>query len=281
MKSSLAIIFTCHNRKQKTCNCIKSIQKQKDIPNFDLYVCDDGSTDGTEECIKNLSPNATVLHGAGDLFWSRGMSVAMKAAVEDGHQFYLMINDDVDFLPTMWESMYCAYKENPRSGVVGCTLSRMTGKQSYGESNFIVDKKGDYIGPMLEPSKDEYISCDLANWNCILLDSKTVADVGIIDNRYEHAMGDFDYSFRMKDKGYSLVLAKEYIGYCENNGIKNTFKDRNIPRMKRVKKLFAENGLPIKSWRYFVYHYYQHGKQRNFYMPYIKYLLCIVLGKDC
>ena len=113
------------------------------------------------------------------------------------------------------------------------------------------------------------------------MDSKTVADVGIIDNRYEHAMGDFDYSFRMKDKGYSLVLAKEYIGYCENNGIKNTFKDRNIPRMKRVKKLFAENGLPIKSWRYFVYHYYQHGKQRNFYMPYIKYLLCIVLGKDC
>ena len=281
MNSSLAIIFTCHNRKEKTCECIKSIQDQINIPAYDLYVCDDGSTDGTDEGIKRICPNAIILRGNGNMCWSRGMYVAMKAAVKKGYKFYLMINDDVYFFHTMWESMYQAYLDNPRSGVVGCTLSKTTGKQTYGGANFIIDRKGDYIGPMLAPDKNKYISCDLANWNCVLLDSDIVKEVGIIDNRYEHAMGDFDYSFRMKEKDYGLILAKDFIGYCENNEIKNTFKDHKVPRKNRIEKLFAPNGLPTKSWKYFVYSYYQHGKHRNYYAPYIKYLLCIALGRDC
>lgn len=281
MDSSLAIIFTCHNRKEKTSTCIKSLQMQKDMPKFDLYVCDDGSTDGTAERIKAICPTAKILRGDGNLFWSRGMYVAMKAAKQKGYQLYLMINDDVSFLPTMWKNMYQAYLDNPKAGIVGCTLSKMTGKQSYGGANFIEAKKGDYIGPMISPNSEKYITCDLANWNCILLNSEIVDEVGIIDNRYEHAMGDFDYSFRMREKGYGLVLAKEYIGYCENNGIKNTFKDHSVSRKKRIKKLYAENGLPIKSWRYFVFRYYKHGKLRNFLVPYIKYMCCIAMGKDC
>lgn len=281
MGSSLAIIFTCHNRREKTCDCIKSIQSQENIPEFDFYICDDGSTDDTVQRIKDICPTAVVLPGDGNLFWSRGMYVAMQAAVKKDYKFYLMINDDVEFLPSMWTSIYQAYLDNTNSGIVGCTLSRVTGRQSYGGANFVTSKKGDYIGPMLAPDKNGYVSCDLANWNCILLDSAIVKNVGLIDNRYEHAMGDFDYSFRMKEKGYRLVLAKEYIGYCENNGITNTFKDHNLPRKKRIQKLFAANGLPMKSWRYFVFHYYQHGKYRNFLVPYVKYILCIILGKDC
>lgn len=281
MKSSLAIIFTCHNRKDKTCNCIRSIKSQQNIPDYDLYICDDGSTDGTKESIKAISPTAIILQGNGDLYWSRGMYVAMKAAIEKEYKLYLMVNDDVAFLPTMWGSIYQAYLDNPKSGIVGCTLSRSTGEQSYGGSNFIERKKGDYIGPTLVPNKQEYIKCDLANWNCFLLDDEIINKIGTIDNRYEHAMGDFDYSFRMKEKGYSLVLAKEYVGYCENNGIENTFKDHSLSRRKRMKKLYAANGLPVKSWRYFVFRYYKHGKYRNFLIPYIKYITCIVLGKDC
>lgn len=281
MNSSLAIIFTCHNRKEKTCACVKSLRAQTDMPEFDLYVCDDGSTDGTAESIKAICPTVEILQGDGNLFWSRGMHVAMEAAVKKEYKLYLMINDDVDFFSTMWESMYQAYLDNHKTGIVGCTLSKKTGKQSYGGSNFLRNKKNYYIGPMLVPDKQTYVTCDLANWNCILLDSEIIKKVGIIDNRYEHAMGDFDYSFRMKEKGYGLVLAKEYVGYCENNGIKNTFKDCNLSRKNRIKKLFAANGLPVKSWKYFVFRYYHHGKYRNFFAPYIKYMCCIVLGRDC
>lgn len=273
--------MTCFNRKEKTVKCVAGLINQTIMNGFDLYICDDGSTDGTADAIKSIFPAAIILKGSGNLFWSRGMHVAMKAAVEKGYDLYLMINDDVEFFSTMWDSMYQAYLDNPKSGIVGCTVAKSTGKQSYGGSNFIVNHKGDYIGPMLAPKDDEYVKCDLANWNCFLIDKAIVEEIGLIDNRYEHAMGDFDYSFRMRKVGYNLVLAKEYVGYCENNSIGNTFKDKQLGRRKRIEKLFAANGLPVKSWYYFTKTFYEHGHIKNFLVPYIKYLDCILFGKDC
>jgi GT2 family glycosyltransferase len=184
-------------------------------------------------------------------------------------------------MPDMWIKMMSAYEKNYPCGVVGCMLSKKTKMQSYGGSLFISDKKGDYVGPMLAPKSDEYVKCDLANWNCFLINNEIVMKVGLIDSRYEHAMGDFDYSFRMRRSGYTIILAKEYVGYCENNGIHNTYKDKQLGRKKRLKKLFSANGLPVKSWYYFTKTYYEHGHIRNFLVPYIKYLSCIILGRDC
>lgn len=277
---SLAIIFTCFNRKEKTLRCVESLINQNSIPTFDLYICDDGSTDGTVEAVKSIYPNARIIQGTGDLFWSRGMYEAMQAA-QNKYDLYLMVNDDVEFMPTMWESMFTAYSDKKECGVVGCTLSKDTGKQSYGGCCFIENKKGDYVGPMLAPSSQEYVSVDLANWNCFLISREIIDKVGLIDKRYEHAMGDFDYSFRMKKAQYPIFLAKNFVGYCNNNSIKNTFKDSSLTRRERFQKLFAANGLPIKSWYYFTINYYKNGKIKNFINPYIKYFICIILRKDC
>lgn len=278
---SVAIVFTCFNRKEKTISCLESLKHQKNMPVFDLYVCDDCSTDGTKQAILEIYPDANIVEGTGSLFWSRGMHHAMKKAAEKTYDYYLMINDDVEFFPTMWESVYTAIVDNRNSGVIGCVLSKQTGKQSYGGSNFISCKTGDYISPMIAPSKDEYISCDLANWNCFLISKQILEAVGIVDDRYEHAMGDFDYSFRMKKLNFNIVLAKEYVGYCENNGIENTFKDSKLVRAQRFKKLFAPTGLPIKSWGCFTKQYYKHGRMKNFIVPYIKNSLYILIGRDC
>lgn len=278
---SLAIMLTCFNRKNKTIQCLESLYRQKDIPSFDLYVCDDKSTDGTAKAIRNEFPKAIVLKGTGNLFWSRGMHVAMKAAVEKEYDYYLMVNDDVEFFDTMWNEMYLPFVNHNLRGVVGCMLSKETGQQSYGGAKFYTTTHGDYIGSMLAPSSEHFMECDLANWNCFLIDQYVVKEVGLIDSRYEHAMGDFDYSFRMKQKDIPILLAKEYVGYCENNLPKGTFKDSSQSRRNRLKKLFAPNGLPIKSWWHFTMTYYVHSKYRNFFIPYIKYLTCIFLGRDC
>lgn len=278
--NSIAIVFTCFNRKEKTINCIKTLKNQEGLNEFDLYVCDDGSTDGTSEAIMLEYPSATIIKGTGSLFWSKGMYCAMKEAVKKDYDMYLMINDDVEFINTMWQTMSVALKYNSNSGVVGCTLSKEFNKQSYGGSKFISSSKGDYVGEMLKPNKNEYINVDLANWNCFLITRDIVQNIGLIDDRYEHAMGDFDYSFRMRKKDYKIILAKEYVGYCENNGIENTFKDKNVSRVKRIKKLFAPNGLPIKSWYYFTKKYYIHGRYKNFIFPYLKFILYIILGEN-
>lgn len=277
----LAIMFTCFNRKEKTLRCIESLYKQRNIPQFDLYVCDDNSSDSTVEAIREKFPNTIILKGSGSLFWTRGMYKVMKAANEVGYDYYLMVNDDVEFIDTMWISMYEPFSEYRTLGVVGCTLSQSTLKQTYGGSKFFKDRWNYYIGPMLAPAEGYFVECDLANWNCFLISQEVVKRVGIIYPVYEHAMGDFDYSFRMRRKNIKIVLAKQFVGYCETNGIEGSFKDSTLPRKTRLKKLFQPNGLPIKSWFYFTKSYYGHTWFRNFLVPYIKDIGRIIAGKNC
>jgi glycosyltransferase involved in cell wall biosynthesis len=50
----IAVLMTCFNRKEKTLCCIESLFAQENMPTFDLYVCDDASTDGTSEAILEM-----------------------------------------------------------------------------------------------------------------------------------------------------------------------------------------------------------------------------------
>lgn len=277
----LAILLTCHNRKEKTYRCLKSLYKQYDIPSFTTYICDDKSSDGTVDMIKREFPESRIIQGTGDLFWTRGMYKAMQEAYKDVPDLYLMVNDDVEFENNMWHSMLAAYEGSKHNGVVGCVKSKQYGHQTYGGNLFLRTKTNYIVGHMLAPEKGRRVQCDVANWNCFLIDKFVVEKVGMIDPYYEHAMGDFDYSLRMRKSGISIVLADEFIGYCEENSTAGSFRDKNLPTGKRFKLLFKPNGLPVKSWRYFTKKYYGMYGARNFVMPYIKYTLAFLLHKDC
>lgn len=239
----MAIIFTCFNRKDITKRCLHAIKLQADkLKNeyeIELYVCDDGSSDGTLDVLENTELNLTLIHG-GSLFWNKGMHAAMQKAVQKNHDFYLMINDDVDFYQDAISIMMQSYYKIGRScGITGAVRSANTGVTSYGGRLF---KSKNFITPNGNPQ-----ICNLANWNCFLIDSSVVNGAGIIDPYYEHAFGDYDYSMEMQRKGCSIYVADEFVGECNRNSIVGTFQDRSASRIQRLKMFFSPKGMPIKS----------------------------------
>lgn len=52
---TIAILLTVFNRKEKTLECLKRIYQQLNIENLklEIYLTNDGCTDGTPEAIKN------------------------------------------------------------------------------------------------------------------------------------------------------------------------------------------------------------------------------------
>ena len=48
-KKSIAVILTVHNRKMKTLECLSSLFKEHN--NFEVFLTNDGCTDGTSEVI--------------------------------------------------------------------------------------------------------------------------------------------------------------------------------------------------------------------------------------
>lgn len=271
--SRIAIILTIYNRKDKTLCALNSIEKVTSNHSIHFYICDDGSTDGSSDAIMKKFPGSTIVYGDGNCFWSKGMYLAMKKAQEDDPDFYLMINDDVEFFDNALDIMLESYNLAKKNcGIVGTTISAKTNCISYGGR-----KSKDH--QLVVPNGDIQL-CDLANWNCFLIDRYVVEKIGLIDNYYEHGLGDFDYSLMMTKRNLPIYVAKDFIGICENNSTKNTYHDSSLARKKRIKSLFSKINMPVRSrWHYYWKHYRFKGIM-PFIWPYIKCLFFIIMRKD-
>lgn len=55
-KKFLAVLMTCHNRRETTLKCLNTLYNQEGATNIDMavYLVDDGSTDGKTELSKTL-----------------------------------------------------------------------------------------------------------------------------------------------------------------------------------------------------------------------------------
>ena len=243
----VCVILACYNRKGITKRCLTEITNQSSllpIYEFDIYVYDDCSNDGTSEMIKKEFPQINLISGSGGAYWCKSMHYLMNLASKKEYDFYLMINDDVQFKGDALKIMFQSYNLATCScGIVGSTRSIKTGKVTYGGR----DKNKE----LLEPNGNLQ-QCYWANWNCFLIDKKVIEEVGLIDKKYQHSWGDFDYSFRMTKKEVPIYIATDYVGMCENNSIIGTFEDKNLNRQIRLRKLFSVKGVPPYS--YFRYH---------------------------
>ena len=84
---NIAILLTVYNRKNVTINGITtlfSIMKMMKDFHFEVFMTNDGCTDGTEEEVAALFPSIHIINCSGQLYWSRGMNVAWRAAVRYG-----------------------------------------------------------------------------------------------------------------------------------------------------------------------------------------------------
>lgn len=246
----LAFLLTCYNRKDLTVRCLIKIQDliaKHPEHQCHIIVCDDNSTDGTVPAIKKNISNVEIIETAGNNYWCKGMHVAMQEAYGQTYQLYFMINDDVEFFDNMLDVMLESYKSIQEScGIVGTTLSRVNEEITYG------GRRGEFDLSFVVPKQDMQ-RCVVANWNCFMIPHQVIEQVGLIDRKYAHSFGDFDYSMRMGRAGIPIYVAKDYIGYCERNGVKGTFRDTSLKRMERIIKLYGKKGIPLYSaTRYYI-----------------------------
>lgn len=270
----LAIIFCCYNRKNVTLHCLEQLYKNinaKAEIKADIYVVDDGSTDGTSEEIEGKYPEVVIMQTGGDFYWSKSMYMGMKRAFESHkYDFFLMVNDDVDFYDDMLKIMFESYYEaSGECAIVGST--EYNGKVTYGGRIDECD--------LLKPN-GEIQECYFANWNCFLLPSSIIDKIGFIDGHYRHAYGDYDYSIRMRKKEIPIYTAIDYVGSCAINLERNKFADAKIPRAERLKALFSPKGIPFISYMRYSIRMSGVRKIKHYLCGYVSIIVYILMGRD-
>lgn len=251
--SHLAILITCYNRRDITLGCLQQLEQQN--LDFDVYLVDDGSTDGTEEAVKRNYPAVKILKGNGNLFWVGGMRLAFSEALKHSYDYYLWLNDDTllepDALSLLLNVHYSLVKQGyPNSIVTGSTRDSITGKLTYGgvvRSKRLFSKTFE----ILEPTQNIQ-ECETMCGNCVLIHHSVAQKIGNLDAAFIHTLGDLDYGLRAHKQGCSLWVAPGYIGVCSKNSVRGSWADPNISFYERLKKVFQIKAFPLRAWTTFV-----------------------------
>lgn len=256
----LAVLLTSFNRCGKTISCLNALSASKrdaqqsaatlPLASLNIYLVDDGSTDGTAEQVRQLHPGVRLITG-GDLYWCRGMHRAFEAALADRYDAYLWLNDDTELRPQALGSLlHCLAELQQTHGrgqiVVGSTFDPVQGRLSYGgerQASRWLPLTLSLIAPTDRPQR-----IDSMNGNIVLIDAAAAARVGNLDPRFAHAMGDTDYGLRAKRLGVGLWLAPGTQGTCHLNPVDGTFHDRSLSLSQRWQLMRSRKGLPWRSW---------------------------------
>lgn len=234
---SLAVLLTVHNRREKTLACLSNLISQTISEEFclEVFLTDDGCTDGTPEAVAELYPQVHIIQGDGNLFWNRGMYVAWKEASKRDYDFYFWLNDDTNIYQGALEYML---KSNEILGthciIAGATCSPTDNSQT---------TYSGYIGKKKISMNGTYQKVDKINGNFVLIPKSVYLILGTNDPYYHHSFGDMDYGLRAKKVGIPCYITDRYIGTCEgHNGVNKCF-DPSISILERFKYFYSPLGM--------------------------------------
>lgn len=254
-----AVLLTCHNRKEKTINCLKSLYKAIDLSNheikFDLYLVDDGSTDGTYEEINKHFPAVIIIKGPGNLFWARGMRLAWETALSANQDYdsFLLLNDDTflfrDAIKKILDHSINFYKEKSNHAIfIGSTKDIETGIISYGGRKlYSINRPNSY----LIQSDTNWVECDLGEANIMLVPRIIVQKIGILSDKFTHGIADYDYTLRAKKEGFKVIVTPGILGTCTFDHGKG-WKSANTNLALRIKYLYSPKGLAYREYLYYI-----------------------------
>lgn len=203
----IAALLTCFNRCEKTRACLTSLYKV--VVSIDVYLVDDGSTDSTSAMVSTEFPQVHLLHGDGNLFWSRGMYTAWCEALKGDYDYYLWLNDDIILYPDFLDELLECNKLGGECCLISGLVSEIgTGKVLYG---------GTIKDHTRRPADGQIHEIYRMNGNVVLVPKSVVEKIGIMDPVLHHGGGDNDYGYTAQENGIKVYGTRKYVAEGYSN----------------------------------------------------------------
>lgn len=238
--NNLAVLITCHNRKNKTIQCLRNLYKQTDFINFktEIFLVDDNSTDGTSETIKKNFSDVNLIKGDGNLFWGGGTYLAWEEAIKKKKfEYFLWLNDDTFLYPNALQMLFkCKEYANTDEFIAVGSTHDSNNNWTYGGFKNLNKKFAVFENKKIFPNNN-FQFIDRFNGNIVLISNKAFIKIGKFDKSLDHYFGDIDYSIRASIKKIPIILSPSYLGICNVGMKKRSYKDLLFNK-KIVKSVF-------------------------------------------
>ena len=241
-KIKIAVLIASYNRCLCTIRSLKNLEKAKeDYFNIDIYLVDSNSTDNTVKKVRENFPSVKIKIVDSDIYWNKAMNFAWDQSFQENkaYDFFLWLNNDTYLYKNSLKIILDDYKKvSSESIIVGTT--QYNKKLTYGGRKKL---SSEIMSPNETPQEVKFI-----NGNCVLIPKIVFENIGLLDDKFSHSLGDIDYGLRAIEEGITLYISSKIIGDCEKDN-KPWFKDKRFKQ--RIINLNSPKGVPLNEYFYF------------------------------
>ena len=210
---NISIVLVCWNNKNFLEQCLHSLFVSKMRSSFDVVVADNGSTDGSQEMLKEKFPSVKIIQNDHNVGLSRASNQGIMAT--QGNYVLLLNNDTVVNAPSL-DAMAQFMNETPDAGAVGGVLLNADGSfQSAGidfsslhEEFLIATRLGVIFNPTY-PSYPPDRRVKTVGWlssACLLLRREALKQTGLLDEDYFIYGDEVDLQYRLHKIGWEVYF---------------------------------------------------------------------------
>jgi GT2 family glycosyltransferase len=214
----LTFVLLTWNSKRYIEKCLKSVIHDvlHETPSFEIYIVDNGSSDGTVQCMdsfqKRYPDNIKPIY----LDHNTGTTYSRNLALRRVNGRYIMVMDsDVEVPPGAIGGLINSLKLHPEAGIIAPRLIYPSGKLQKSTDAFptIISKAYRYFflrsierKEALADNDTSIREVDYAISAVWALRAELLKDVGLLDEKIFYAPEDVDYCLRTWNAGYRVLF---------------------------------------------------------------------------
>lgn len=257
-RPKIAVIILNWNNAPDTLECLASVYESK-YPNFEVYVADNGSTDGSLAKIRKAYPQATYVENRVNLGFAEGNNRAIEKA--NDAEYIFLLNNDATIQKETLSLLEKAAKAHPNAAALGPKIYFYDAPSTiwYGGGEWNPHQASFYHRDQwLDESEAEKRGIEPTGYVCgcaFFAKMEAIRKVGLMEKRFFLNWEEVDWCWRLKKAGYECLyvpqakawhkISRSFLGgkrgamwsyfYWRNRLL---WMERNLPRKEYISLMF-------------------------------------------